>query len=58
MAAFGNFRFPSAARPHAVLEAVAQVVGRMGGVVKIEGYVTADGVRVAAGEVTLAEVRR
>ena len=58
VAAFGNFRFPSAARQHAVLEAFAQVVGRMGGVVKIEGYVTADGVRVAAGEVTLAEVRR
>ena len=55
VAALSNFRFPSTARPHAVLEAVAQVVGRMGGVVKIEGYVTADGVRVAAGEVTLAE---
>ncbi len=57
VAAFGRFKFPGAARPHAVLEAVAHVVGRMGGVVKIEGYVTADGVRVAAGEVTLAEAK-
>jgi len=58
VAAFGGFKFPSAARPHAVLEAVARVVGRMGGAVKIEGYVTADGVRVAVGEVTLADSTR
>jgi 3-hydroxyacyl-[acyl-carrier-protein] dehydratase len=55
VAAIGHFKFPNAARPNAVLEAVAHVVGRLGGAVKIEGYVTADGVRVAAGEVTLAE---
>ena len=38
-----------------LLEAVARVVGPMGGVIKIEGEVTADGVRVAAGAVMLAE---
>jgi 3-hydroxyacyl-[acyl-carrier-protein] dehydratase len=57
VAAFGGFKFPGAARPHAVLEAVAQVVGRMGGLIKIEGEVTADGVCVAAGDVILAEAR-
>lgn len=57
VAALGPFKFPDAARPHAVLEAVARVVGRIGSMVKIEGYVTADGVRVAVGEVTLAERR-
>ena len=58
VAAVGPFRFPSGARPNQILEAVARVVGRMGGVIKIEGEVTADGVRVAAGSVTLAEVRK
>jgi 3-hydroxyacyl-[acyl-carrier-protein] dehydratase len=57
VAAFSGFKFPHPARPHAVLEAVAHVVGRIGGVIKIEGYVSADGVRVATGEVTLAETR-
>lgn len=56
VAAFGAFKFPGAARPGAVLEASARVVARMGGLVKIEGTVTADGVTVAAGGVTLAEV--
>jgi 3-hydroxyacyl-[acyl-carrier-protein] dehydratase len=55
VAAFTAFKFPGAARPHAVLEAVAQVVGRIGGMVKIEGHVTADGVSVAVGGVILAE---
>jgi serine acetyltransferase len=31
-------------------------VGRLGSMVKIEGEVIADGVRVAAGSVTLADV--
>jgi 3-hydroxyacyl-[acyl-carrier-protein] dehydratase len=57
VAALGGFKFPNAARPHAVLEAVAHVVGRMGGVVKIHGHVSADGVRVATGDVTLADSR-
>ncbi len=56
VAAFSGFKFPGAARPHAVLEAFARVVGRMGGMIKIEGEVTADGVRVAIGGVTLAAV--
>jgi len=55
VAAFGGFKFPGAARPHAVLEAVARVAGRMGGMIKIEGEVTADGVRVAIGSLVLAE---
>jgi len=55
VAAFTGFKFPNPARPHAVLEAAARVAGRMGGIVKVEGEVTADGVRVAAGAVILAE---
>jgi len=56
VAALGPFKFPGGARPHAVLEASARVAGRMGGMIKIEGEVTADGVRVAFGSVVLAEV--
>ena len=56
VAAFDAFKFPGAARPGAVLEAAARVAGRIGGLIKIEGEVTADGVRVAIGGVTLAEV--
>src|SRR5437764_8862833 len=57
VAAFAAFKFPGAAHPGALLEAAARVVGRMGGVIKIEGEVTADGVRVAIGGVTLAEAQ-
>jgi 3-hydroxyacyl-[acyl-carrier-protein] dehydratase len=53
VAAFGSFKFPGAARPGATLEAVARVVARLGGMVKIEGEVTADGFPVAIGGVTL-----
>lgn len=56
VAALGGFKFPGAAIPPAMLEATARVAGRMGGMIKIEGEVTADGVRVAAGSLTLAEV--
>jgi 3-hydroxyacyl-[acyl-carrier-protein] dehydratase len=56
VAAIGPFRFPAGARPNQLLEARARVVGRMGGIVKIEGDVFADGTRVATGSVTLAEV--
>ena len=56
VAAFAAFKFPGAARPRAVLEATARVVGRIGGLIKIEGEVTADGVPVATGGVVLAEV--
>jgi 3-hydroxyacyl-[acyl-carrier-protein] dehydratase len=58
VAAFSAFKFPGAARPGALLEADARVVGRMGAMVKIEGTVTADGVLVAAGGVTLADLQR
>jgi len=57
VAAIGPFRFQAGARPNQLLEASARVVGRLGGVVKIEGEVHADGMRVASGSVTLAEVR-
>lgn len=56
VAAFGAFKFPAAAHPGDVLEAHAQVVGRMGRLVKIEGTVSAGGVCVASGSVTLAEI--
>jgi 3-hydroxyacyl-[acyl-carrier-protein] dehydratase len=55
VAALGPFKFPGGAAPHATLEAAARVVGRMGGLIKIEGEVTADGVVVATGSITLAE---
>jgi 3-hydroxymyristoyl/3-hydroxydecanoyl-(acyl carrier protein) dehydratase len=54
VAAIGPFRFTGGARPHQVLDARARVVGRLGGIVKIEGEVLADGTRVALGSVTLA----
>lgn len=54
VAAFGPFKFPAAAGPGVVLEASARVVGAFGGVFKIEGSVTADGVTVATGSVVLA----
>jgi 3-hydroxyacyl-[acyl-carrier-protein] dehydratase len=56
VAALGPFKFPGSARPHQRLEARARVAGRMGRIVKIEGEVLADGVRVAVGSVTLADV--
>lgn len=54
VAALGPFKFPAAAGPGATLEAQARFVGAMGGLFKIEGRVTADGVLVAEGSVTLA----
>jgi 3-hydroxyacyl-[acyl-carrier-protein] dehydratase len=54
VAAIGPFKFPAAASAGAVLEAQARVAGRMGGLFKIEGTVTADGVLVASGSLTLA----
>lgn len=54
VAAVGPFKFPAAARPGARLEASARVVGHLGGLYKIDGAVTADGVLVASGSVTLA----
>jgi 3-hydroxyacyl-[acyl-carrier-protein] dehydratase len=56
LAALGGFKFPSAAGPDARLTIHARVVGRIGRLVKIEGEVRADGVVVAAGTLTLADV--
>jgi 3-hydroxyacyl-[acyl-carrier-protein] dehydratase len=55
VAGLGPFKFPAAARPGALLEARARVVGRLGALLKVEGEVTADGQVVAVGAVTLAE---
>ena len=54
VAAIGSFKFPAAAGPGMTLEARARVAGRIGSLFKIEGEVTADGVLVAAGSLTLA----
>ena len=54
VAGLGPFKFPAAAGPGAVLEAHARVAGRLGRLIKIEGEVTADGVLVASGSLTLA----
>ena len=54
VAAIGPFKFPAAAGPGAKLEARARVSGKMGRLFKIDGEVTADGVLVAVGTVTLA----
>lgn len=56
VAAFGGFKFPAGCGVDVTLEATARVVGHMGRLWKIEGEVEADGVRVAAGSLTLAEV--
>jgi 3-hydroxyacyl-[acyl-carrier-protein] dehydratase len=58
LAALGEFKFPAAAGPGMLLEATADVVGRMGSLVKISGRVTADGTIVARGSLTLAAVDR
>lgn len=57
VAALGPFKFPASASAGVLLEATARVAGRMGGLYKIEGEVTADGRLVAAGAITLAEPR-
>ena len=57
VAALGPFKFPAAAGAGSVLEATARRIGSMGGLFRIEGRVTADGVLVAEGSVTLAGPR-
>ena len=54
VAAVGPFKLPAGATAGVLLEARARVAGRLGGLIKIEGDVTADGVVVAIGSVTLA----
>jgi 3-hydroxyacyl-[acyl-carrier-protein] dehydratase len=57
VAAYGPCKFPAAAGVDTFLEIEARVAGQMAGLYKIEGQVHADGVLVAAGEVTLARPR-
>jgi len=54
VAGLGPFKFPAAAGTGVTLEATARLAGKFGGVFKIEGEVTADGVLVASGSVVLA----
>lgn len=54
LAAVGPFKFPAAAGAGATLDAHARVAGRIGTLIKIEGTVTADGIVVATGSLTLA----
>jgi 3-hydroxyacyl-[acyl-carrier-protein] dehydratase len=54
LAAIGSFKFPAAARSGSILEVSARVVGRLGGMYKIDGSVSADGIVVATGSLTLA----
>jgi 3-hydroxyacyl-[acyl-carrier-protein] dehydratase len=58
VAAVDGFRFPAGCGVGVTLEATARVVGRLGGLFKIEGAVTADGVLVARGSLTLADLAR
>jgi 3-hydroxymyristoyl/3-hydroxydecanoyl-(acyl carrier protein) dehydratase len=53
VAAVGPFKFPAAAKPGDELDVVARVAGKLGGLYKIEGEVTAAGKVVAVGSVTL-----
>jgi 3-hydroxyacyl-[acyl-carrier-protein] dehydratase len=54
VAGLGTFKFPAAAGPGAVLDVRASVAGQFGGLFKIEGTVTANGVLVATGSVMLS----
>ncbi len=56
VAALGGFKFPHGAGADVTLEATARVVRQVGGLIKIEGEVTADGVLVASGGLTLGYV--
>jgi 3-hydroxyacyl-[acyl-carrier-protein] dehydratase len=54
VAALGPFKFPAAAGPGTTLDVFARVVGRLGGLYKIEGEVLSDGRLLASGSLTLA----
>lgn len=54
VAAVGPFKFPAASGPGVTLEATVRVAGRLGRLCKVEGDVTADGLLVAFGSLTLA----
>lgn len=56
VAAVTGFKFPAAAGPDIDLIVTAEVKGRMGPLVRVEGAVHAGGTLVASGAVTLASV--
>ena len=56
LASLSDFKFPAAAGPGALLQATAEVVGRLGPLIKVSGTVTANGTLVASGSFMLAEV--
>ena len=57
VAAVGPFKFPAGAAAGETLDATATVLGKIGGLYKLQGEVTANGRLVASGSVTLAESR-
>lgn len=57
VAGVDGFRFPAACGVGVTLEAAATITGHMGTLYKIEGTVTASGVLVARGSLTLADVQ-
>lgn len=57
VAALNSFKFPASAGPGVILEAIGRYAGSIGALYKIDGRVTADGVLVAEGSVTLAAHR-
>jgi len=56
VAAVGGFKFLASVGPGSTLDVVARVTGRFGSMLKVEGEISVDGHRIAAGSVTLAEV--
>jgi 3-hydroxyacyl-[acyl-carrier-protein] dehydratase len=54
LAAIGAFKFPGPAVPGQLLDVSARVAGRVFGLIRIDGEVTADGACVASGSLTLA----
>jgi 3-hydroxymyristoyl/3-hydroxydecanoyl-(acyl carrier protein) dehydratase len=57
LAAIGGFKFTTPAGPNVRLEIRARVAGRLGRLIKIDGEVIADGVKVASGNLTLVAGR-
>ena len=55
VAAFHDFKFPSAAEPGAILDVTARIAARVGKLTRVEGEVKTGDKVVAKGSVTLAE---
>ena len=55
VAAVGGFKFPESVTAGATLEVSAQVVGKFGALIKVEGVVCVEGRLVARGSLTLAD---